>query len=199
MKAIGVRNFMIKKIYLVKYLVLVCLGTIIGCFTSVPISNWMLKSVSKTMMMENASVNFGINVICSLGVALLVLLLCYLCTNKLRTFSAIEAIRSGQTGERFKRNSVLFLHKRKSMPTPLFLALNDILSNIKRYVVLILIFAIGTIVIILPLNAITSLKSDEMARNFALDLDADFYLNETVKDNDNVEGTGSESTDPADG
>ena len=44
MKAIGVRNFMIKKIYLVKYLLLVCIGTIIGCFISVPISNWMLNS-----------------------------------------------------------------------------------------------------------------------------------------------------------
>ncbi len=187
MKAIGVRNFMIKKIYLVKYMVLVSMGTVIGCFASIPISNWMLKSVSKTMMMENATVNFEINVICSLGVALIVLLLCYLCMNKLRKFSAIEAIRSGQTGERFKRKSVLFLHKRKSMRTALFLALNDILSNIKRYAVLILIFAIGTIVIILPLNAITSLKSDEMARNFALDLNADFYLYENIKNNDNVE------------
>lgn len=176
MKAIGIKNFMIKKIYLVKYFALVSVAAILGCFISIPVSNAMLKSVSKTIMMENASVNFGINVLCSVAVAIIVLIICYLCTNKLRKFTAIEAIRSGQSGERFRRKSVLSLHKCKKLRTPLFLAINDILSNLKRYIVLILTFTIGTIIIILPLNTITSLGSDEMAKNFVLDLNADFYI-----------------------
>jgi putative ABC transport system permease protein len=188
MKAIGIKNFTIKKIYLIKYFALVSVAAVIGCFLSVPVSNTMIQSVSENMMMENASVNFGINVLCSVLVAVIVIIICYLCTNKLRKFSAIEAIRSGQTGERFRKKSMLSLHRCKRLRTPLFMAWNDILSNIKRYVVLILTFAIGTIIIILPLNAITSLGSDEMAKNFSLDLNADFYANSVIK-SDNVAST----------
>ncbi|BCN31667.1 ABC transporter permease [Anaeromicropila herbilytica] len=188
MKAIGIKNFMIKKIYLIKYFALVSVAAVIGCFLSIPVSNAMTQSVGESIMMEDASVNFGINVICSVVVAVIVIIICYLCTNKLRKFSAIEAIRSGQTGERFHKKSKISLHKCKRLRTPLFMALNDILSNIKRYVVLILTFAIGTIVIILPINTITSLGSDEMAKNFLIDLKADFYAKSEIK-SDNVEAT----------
>lgn len=187
MKAIGIRNFMIKKIYLVKYLALVSIGAIAGCFLSIPVSNLMIQSVSRTMMMEDAGVNFRINIICSVGVAAIVMLTCYLCTNKLRKYSAIEAIRNGQTGERFGRKSVFSLYKSRRLSTTMFMALNDILSNIRRYVVLILIFVIGTIIIILPINAITSLGSDEMAKNFVIDLNADFYISADTISNDSAQ------------
>jgi len=67
---------------------------------------------------------------------------------------------------------------------PVFLAINDICSSIRRYLVLILTFMIGTLLIILPLNAITSLKSDEMAKNFVIDTKADFYINGINKNQD---------------
>lgn len=193
MKAIGIKNLTIKKIYLVKYFALVSVASILGCFISIPVSNRMLQSVSQTIMMENASVNFGINIVCSFGVAMVVMLLCYLCTNKLRKFSAMEAIKSGQTGERFRKKSAISLHKSKSIKTPLFLAVNDILSNLKRYIVLILTFVIGTIIIILPNNAITSLNSKEMAKNFELDLNADFYARVEIKTGDGAKSLDKES------
>lgn len=185
MKAIGIKNFMIKKIYLMKYFVLVVIAAIAGCFLSIPMSNIMMDSVRKTMMMEKASGNFAVNVLCSVVVAALVLVICYLCTNRLKKFSAIEAIRSGQTGERFHRSSKLALHKSGRIRTAMFMAINDILSNIKRYVVLLLTFTIGMVIIILPMNAFTSLGSKEMGKNFMLNLDADFYIASDISDDEN--------------
>lgn len=176
MKAIGIKNFMIKKIYLVKYFALITFAAAIGCMLSIPASDFMLKSVAKKMMTEGGAANIGINILCSILVMIVVVLLCYLCTNKLRKFSAIEAIRSGETGERFKKKSKISLSKRKGLRPTIFMAVNDILSNLKRYSVLILTFLIGTVVIILPLNTITTMKSKEMVKNFALDPDADFYI-----------------------
>lgn len=176
MKAIGIKNGMIKNIYLVKYFMLVALASIIGFFISIPVSDAMLKGVSKSMLMESGSANIGINILCALGVMMLVLSLCYLSTNRLKKYSAIEAIRSGQTGERFSKKSAFSLHRHKTISTPLFMAINDIFSNIKRYVVLLLTFAIGTIVIILPLNTLSSMGSKEMAKNFAMDTESDFYI-----------------------
>ena len=176
MKAIGIENRMIRNIYLTKYLAIVCVAAVLGCFISIPVSNFMLDSVSKNMMLEDASVNFGINVVCSIFVAVLVLLTCYLCTRRLRKVSVIDVIRNGQNGERFAKRSKLSLHKRGFHKTIVFLAMNDILSNVRRYVVLILTFTIGMLVVILPLNIIATMTSDEMGKCFMLDPKADFYI-----------------------
>jgi putative ABC transport system permease protein len=184
MKAIGIKAFMIKKIYLTKYFALITVAALIGCFISIPVSDLMMSSVSKTILIEHASVNFGINILCAIGVAVLVLVMCYLCMNKLRKFSAIEAIRSGQNGERYHRKSPVMLHKIKHFKVIYYMAINDIFSNIKRYVVLLITFAIGTIIIILPLNAVTSLEGKEMAKNYLLDTNASFFLEMNTSDED---------------
>lgn len=185
MKAIGIKNGMIRSIYLVKYFVLVSVAAVIGCFLSVPVSNAMINSVKTSMMMENAKANFVVNVLCALFVAVVVLLICYLCTNRLRKFSAIEAIRCGESGERFHKKSKLALHRCKHFTTAFFMAANDILSNIKRYIVLILTFTFGLLIIILPLNTLSTFDSTEMAKNFMFDPDADFYMSTNIKDENN--------------
>lgn len=176
MKAIGIKNMGIRKIYMIKYFILTMGAVLIGFALSIPVSDLLLKSVSKSLLLDNGAANIWVNMICSVGVMLLVMLICFLSTNKLRKFSAVEAIRNGETGERYRKRTHYPLSRRKRMSTPLFLAINDILSNIRRYIVLILTFTVGTILIILPVNAVTTLSSDEMAKNFILDLDADFYV-----------------------
>lgn len=182
MQAIGIKYKTIQKIYLAKYIILISVAACIGCFLSIPTSNYMIDRVRKSMLMESAGANFNINIICSILVALFVLQMCALCTRKLKKITAMEAIRSGQMGERYYQKTLIHLAKSKFMPTPIFLALNDILSSCKKYVVLILTFSIGMLLIILPLNTITSLKSDEMIRNFVLDTKADFYITDIKKD-----------------
>ena len=59
---------------------------------------------------------------------------------------------------------------------PLFMAINDIVSNLKRYIVLILTFTIGLLIIIFPVNTISTLKSEEMAKNFSFDTKSDFLI-----------------------
>lgn len=186
MKAIGIKNLKIKNLYLVKYMALIGVASLLGCFISIPISNTMLESVGKNMMMESASSNFIVNVICCACVAGIVLALCYLCTRRIRRYTAIQAIRGGQTGERFRKHSILKLHNTKRLSCSLFLAVNDVLSNISRYVVLILIFMIGIILIILPINTLTTMQSSEMVKNFCMSPDADFYIGNTLSSSEDV-------------
>ena len=51
MKAIGMRNFSIQKIYLVKYLTVVAVGAFAGFLLSIPIGKVMERSVSKNMVL----------------------------------------------------------------------------------------------------------------------------------------------------
>lgn len=183
MKAIGIKNFTIKKTYLIKYFVLISVAAIIGCVISIPVSKSSLKLVAGNLMLQDRSGNSGINVICAFVVMAVVMLLCLLSTNRIRRISAIQAIRSGMTGERFNRKSVLSLRKMGHTIPVMFLAVNDILSEVKKYLVLILTFAMGTILIILSVNTLESLTSEEMAKNFALDTEADTFISvDTVTD-----------------
>lgn len=169
MKAIGLKEFDIKRVYLIKYLAITIIGVVIGLFLSFPFGNTMLKQTSGNILMESSTGNIMVNIVCSIFVVLIVLLFCYTCTRKLNKFSAIDAIRNGSTGESFKGKSRLKLKNYKNIRVPMFIAVNDILCNLKRFVVLILTFCIGTVLIIIPLNTISTMKDGNIIKLFGVE------------------------------
>ena len=158
MKAIGLKNFAIRKIYLVKYLIISSVAAIIGCILSFPFGEFFMRQVSNNMLIKNSTSNSYINILSAILVVIIVMLFCYKSTGKLNKISAIDTIRKGRSQEGFKRKSILKLNNQKVMKTSIYMAINDILSNLRSYIVLILTFSIGTILIILPLNVVNTLK-----------------------------------------
>ncbi|MDP4145440.1 MAG: FtsX-like permease family protein [Bacillota bacterium] len=169
MKAIGLKDFDIKKMYLIKYLSITMIGVVIGFAASFPFGNIFLDQSKGNMLMESASGNIPVNIVCSIFIVIIVLLFCYTCTRKLNKFSAIDAIRNGSNGESFKGKRRLKLKNNKSINIPIFIALNDIFCNVKRFAVLILTFCIGTILIIIPLNTINTLKDGNIIKIFGME------------------------------
>lgn len=169
LKAIGLRNYAIKKLYLIKYLVIVTGGAVIGACVSVPVGQIMIDGVNKNMIMANSELNIGINILCALFVVGLVLSFCYFCTRKLNKVSAITAIHGGYTGERFHGGRGLRLSHSSCLSVPVYLGLNDIMSHITRYIVLIITFCISFILITIPLNTLNTMNSPEMVEKFNLD------------------------------
>lgn len=176
MKAIGMRNFSIRRIYLVKYFVIVAAGAFVGFWLSIPVAGGMTDSVSNNMVLGNSADALGINAACSLAVVAFVTAMCVAFTRKMKKVSAIEAIRSGGSGERYQKRRGLCLYRRRYMGTISFLGFNDILCNMKRYLVLFLTFCISFVLITVPLNTLTTMESDEMASKFSLDPDAAVYM-----------------------
>lgn len=164
MKAIGISNVRIRGLYIAKYLAIAAIGTAAGLALSIPFSRMMLDRVSKNMILTG-KVHFLLNLICAVGTAALVVLFCYLCTRKVRKFSPIDAIRNGETGERYKSKSVVHLSKSR-VPAILFMAGNDILSGPKRYFSMLIIFTLGMLLIIIPVNTINTLRADKLIRWF---------------------------------
>lgn len=176
LKAIGLRNFAIKKLYLLKYFVLVLGGATLGLILSLPVSTFMTDSISSNMIMADSSTNITVNIACTLLVVILVLGFCYFCARKLNKVSAITAIRGGITGERFTKLNGITLYQRKKLPVFMYLGLNDIISHLKRYAVLIIAFGISFILITIPLNTINTIKSSEMLTKFLLNPDSSIFL-----------------------
>lgn len=192
MKAVGLKNFAIKKIYLIKYFLIVVLGALTGLGASVPVSRMMVASVSSNMIMEDTRVNLWVNGICTLLIVVLVMFFCYSCTRKLNKVSAISAIRGGQSGERYSRRAGLRLYRRKRMPVALFLGINDMASHVKRYLVLIVTFCLSFILITIPLNTLNTMKSDEMAGKFCMDPDSAVYVEKIEQYGENAYRTRAE-------
>lgn len=164
MKAIGLSNGKIRSLYIVKYLMMAIVGAVIGFFASIPFGELLLDSVSKKMVLgtDNAVL---INLLGSVLVVCVIVLFAYLCTGKIKKSTPVDAIRSGQTGERYKNKTVLRIHK---IPTgnALFMAMNDVLSSPKRFFSIIVSFGICTLFVLILVNTTATLKSPNLIHAF---------------------------------
>ncbi len=186
MKAIGLNNSSIRMLYLVKYLGITLAGAVIGYFGSVPFGNLLLKSVSENMVLGNDN-GMIIGVVCCIAVVLIIMLFGWSSTRRVEKLSAIDAVRSGQTGERFRKRSLLSLGKSKFGSTG-FLALNDVTSEPKQYGILTAVFAICTALVMIL--AVTANTLDSGSLLYLLSMtDSDVYLNDSTRAMEIIAGT----------
>ncbi len=174
MKAIGIKNLQIRGLYIVKYVVLSVVGALIGLLLSIPFGKMMIEQVSKTIVMEAGSNIWYLHIGTALAIVLIIQLFSLHCTGKIKKYSPVDAIRNGSNGERFKGKGFIRLHHFRWSPVT-FLAINDIFSNIKRFGVLILTFTLGIILITLPVNTVSTLRSENIIPVFGM-AKSDAYL-----------------------
>ena len=188
MKAIGIPQYNIRAIYIVKYLMISLVGAGVGFFGGIPFGMLMIQKVSQNMVMDSTGSTWLLNLLCSLAVVLLVLLFCYSSTGKVKKFSPIDAIREGSNGERFTRKGLLKLEKWHAGPVS-FMALNDICTGLRSFAVLLLIFTLGILLIIIPVNTANTLSSDKLVSWFGMQ-ESDLCLLNDEKDNRMIRESG---------
>ena len=177
MKAIGISNRKIRGLYILKYFAISVVGAILGLTLSFPFGNLLIQSVSNNIIISGQNKTF-LNVICAVGTAAVVAWFCYLCTHKIKKFSPIAAIRNGEMGERYQRKGLLRLGKSHLTPAA-FLAVNDVLSSVRRYLSMILIFTLGLLLVIIPVNSINTLQSDKLLPLFNM-ADCDLVISQEL-------------------
>ena len=182
MKAIGIKNAAIRGLYITKYFAIAVIGTSVGLLLSFPFSRIMLTEITDKIIISGED-NFLINIGAAILAGAAVVLFSYFCTRKIRKFSPIDAIHSGETGERFKKKGILRLG-RSRIPTIPFMALNDIFSGIKSYVSMIIIFILGTLLVIIPVNTINTLRSDKLITLFNM-VESDHIISQELLFNPN--------------
>ncbi len=174
MKAIGLGNMKIRGLYLVKYTVLSVIGAVIGLVFSFPFGGMLMKVSAKSIIIDNQN-KLVTNIICSVLVIAVIVLFCYGCTGKVKKLSPIDAIRNGQTGERFRKKSLMSLGKSKLNTTP-FLAINDIISSPKRFGIISLTFVLCLSLLLILSTTVKTLKSDTLLKCFSVS-DFDLFVN----------------------
>ncbi len=165
MKAIGIRDIKIRGLYLTKYAALSVIGAVIGLILSYPFGE-MLMSLSSKSIIISSNTSF-INVICAVLVAAIILLFCLGCTGRVGKMTPIDAVRNGQTGERFRKKSLMSLGRSK-LGGAAFLAANDVVSSPKRYGIITLTFFLCMSLLIILSNSVTTLKSEKLLKYFSI-------------------------------
>lgn len=177
MKAIGIGNFRIRGLYLVKYIGLSVIGAAIGFALSFPFGKMLMSVFSKSIIMSDQN-PFIINILCMVLVIAVIILFCYGCTGRVRKMTPIDAIRNGQTGERFRKKSLMSLGRSKLSATP-FLALNDIVSSPRRYSIISLTFFLCLSLMLILSATVFTMNSGSLAAAFG-QADCDIYLDSGI-------------------
>lgn len=161
LKAIGIHENDIKKIYLGKYLVIGCLSSIVGYVLSFFLNKIFTGNIILyTGENQNNILEFIIPFISSMLVFFTVILSCLLTLRRFKKISVIEALRASTLRGKEKTRNYFTLNRFKFLDINIFLGINDIFINFKVYKVLFLVFFISSFLIIVPLNFLNTIKSE---------------------------------------
>ena len=184
MKAVGIQNSGIRSIYITKYTAISLIGSVIGYAASIPLSSYLLKSVQGSIVFNGNNTMIGIAG--SAAVIVLILLFSYGCTRGINKMSPIDAVRSGQTGERFGKRSVIHLGRSK-LPATVFMALNDVLSAPKQFAIITVVFTLCVLMMTVMSNMANTLSSDKPIFLFGIPVETDAsILDNDISGNDAI-------------
>ena len=149
-------------------------GAVIGLILSFPFGKLLLASVSDKMVLgsENSAL---MNILGSVMVLAVVLMFAYHCTRGVKSMTPLDAIRSGQTGERYSRKKGVRLKSFRGNNAA-FLAINDILSAPKRFITSLLTFCMCTLLVLVLENTVTTLTGSTLATTFGQPSDLYFGI-----------------------
>ena len=174
MKAIGLRSSSIRSLYLAKYLGIAVIGAAIGFAASFPFGKLLMDSVSQSMVLGNEHPVLS-GLICTLIIIGIVVLFSWSCTARIKKLTPIDAVRSGQTGERFHKHSSLSLSK-SPLGAGAFLSLNNVVSAPKQSAILIVVFTLCAMLVMVLSNMAETFTSPKMV-SICSTTESDLYLN----------------------
>jgi putative ABC transport system permease protein len=159
MKAIGIGQKDIRKIYLTKYIALAAASCLTGCIFSFPLAVVFTTNIMLYTGAGQKSAALGLLPVLAAGLLFCITLsFCSFVFRKLWHISAVEALRAGKMGG--AGNSAKRLPVSQSpLPVNIHLGLKDICGRPKTYLILLFIFIISSFLIIVPVNLLTTFTS----------------------------------------
>ena len=160
MKAIGIAQRDIKRIYLAKYIVMGVLASLLGYGLSLLLN----RGLSTNMMLylgraPKSPLQHAIPFIAASSISLMVFASCAVVLHRLRGITAVEALHSGSVGESMKSTPMLNLKKSNGVDVNVFLGFRDVVQRFKLFGLLCFVFFFCAFVIIVPVHFLTTIQS----------------------------------------
>ncbi len=184
MKAVGLKNRSIRFLYLVKYLGIAAIGSLAGLIAAFPFGDMLIGTVSRNMVISN-DYKLPINAGASLFVVGVILLFCWGCTSDIKKLSPVDAVRSGQTGERFTGHRAVL--NRSRLGADIFLAVNDVLSAPSQTAIVTAVFTLCALLVMILSTTANTLCSDKLLYLIDVTPSDVYYVNNSAV-NDIISG-----------
>ncbi len=175
MRAIGVDSFRFRWLFAAKYIAFTVIGGIIGIVVGFPLSKELLIMFGSSNILPENGIITAIGIISVVFIIAIIIAFSLLVMRRINRISVMDAIRGENRGERFGKSSVMFLHKRKKMPTAFYLASSDILKRFKRYLFLFVAYTLGAVIILFAVNIKNTVISTDFLK-YDMIYQMDFFI-----------------------
>lgn len=189
MKAMGISQKDIKKVYLIKYRVMSVAAGVIGYLLSFVVVN-LFNSNMRLYISSDLSGNlkYVLSLIAPIFVYFMIVMYCKKVLKKIDKISAVEALRTDIMERGKKRKYSFPLLKNKLFSTNIYMGLRDVWKRFKLYRILIFVFAICTFIVILPINMYNTMNSPAFSTYMGIgkcDMRIDFRKTDTITEDFN--------------
>lgn len=189
MKAIGLRISDIKRIYFVKYVAIVTVGSVLGFGLSVMFKGILLENIRLYMgEAENSSFALLFGIMGILVVLFSILLYVNGVLNHFKKISVVEAIRFGTSQEKNSGAKRFYLNKNWLFNTNVFLGIKDVLTRKKLYATMLAVLVVSSFIIIVPQNLYNTISSKSFIQYMGI---GDYDMRIDIQQTENI----SEKTD----
>ncbi len=184
MKAIGVNNSVLKWIFAYKYIFFAVAGGVFGLVLGIWASNQLYEQLRFNLLTPPVTLTMAIAIGAVFLSTVFIICFTFVALHKMDRVSPMDALHGENQGERFHQIPKYFLHKRKRIRIPLFLALTDLIGRIKRYAFLLVAYVLGISIILLVVQLRDSVLCMEYATRYSLlsTYEFEIHLNEELHD-----------------
>lgn len=160
MKAIGIANGDIRKLYMIKYVVMAAIACILGYLLSLLIGSVFTANI--TLYMGASKQSIWNTLLPMLGAGIVfgsIVIFCRIVLRRFRRITALEALRSGVISGTQKHVGRTTLSRTHIGDVNIFLGVKEVLGHFSVYGLLCFVFALSTFLMIVPLNFLNTLES----------------------------------------
>lgn len=160
MKAVGVPEKNIRGIYLSKYMVMGAVAVIAGYGLSLTCNGFLTSNI--LMFIGKAPVSMGQQLVPVIAAGIIWLMVGFFVMVILRRcnrISAVEALRSGSTGDPMKARKMMKLARARLLGVNAFMGLGDIVQRFRMFALLCFVFFFCSALILVPVNFLTTIQS----------------------------------------
>lgn len=187
MKAIGISQSDIQRLYLGKYIALISVGCLGGYLASFLMNTVVLKNVQLYMGVGSTTIwtyLFPILAVCILG--FLILGFCKLILSKMGRITPMQALRNELMTTQNQHSHYMSLQHHR-LPVSLLLSLQDIWSRKKLYLSVFFVVMLSSFLMIVPYNLQSTMDSRDFIQYMGIgdsDLRFDIMNNVDIHEND---------------
>lgn len=164
MKAMGISQNDIKKVYLIKYKTMSVVAGVIGYLLSFGVVNLFSGNMRLYLSSDlSGNLKYGLSLIAPLLVYFLIVMYCKKVLKKIDKITAVEALRTNVMELEKDRKYSFPLLNNRFFSTNFYMGLRDVGKRFRLYRLLLIIFVVSTFIIILPLNVYNTMNSPEFS------------------------------------